>query len=181
MLLLFIQAFWLGLPAGISNMIPPIATKFFPKLLNIPVDGQKKYKGKRILGDHKTVRGLVVGILFGEITFLLQQSVTHIPFIQQISILPYNQLPFFFGFLFGIGSLGADALKSFFKRQLGISSGSSWIPFDQADWLIGTLLVLILFVKIPMSIILVGLSFGIVLQVLVKLLGFYLGIDKHAI
>ena len=41
------------------------------------------------------------------------------------------------GPLFAIGALGGDALKSFFKRQVGIRPGGTWFPFDQIDYIIG--------------------------------------------
>jgi CDP-2,3-bis-(O-geranylgeranyl)-sn-glycerol synthase len=30
-----------------------------------------------------------------------------------------------------------DAVKSFFKRQIGVAPGASWIGFDQLDFFIG--------------------------------------------
>lgn len=162
-------------------MVPPIATRLIPKTLNIPVDLEKKFRGQRILGDNKTLRGLLIGILFGEIVFLIQQNLFQETFFKTLSVIPYSHLPWFFGFLFGIGALGGDMLKSFLKRQLGIPPGHTWIPFDQVDWIVGLLVVLLIFVRLPISIILFGLCLGIVLHIAVKFTGFLLGLDKQPI
>src|ERR1039457_3892121 len=64
---------WFFLPAGLGNAAPIIAAKF-PGLKNwtFPLDGYATFRGKRLLGDHKTVRGLVSGILIGMLTAFLQ-------------------------------------------------------------------------------------------------------------
>lgn len=181
LLILLFQTLWLGLPAAVSNMIPPIATRLIPRVLNTPVDLGKTFRGKRILGDNKTLRGLLFGILAGELVFLIQQLLAQQSFFPKLNVIPYNHLPWYFGFLFGIGALGGDMLKSFLKRQFGIPPGHTWIPFDQIDWIVGLLVVLLLFVSIPLSIIVFGLVLGILLHIIVKFTGFLLGLDKEPI
>lgn len=178
MLFLFLQLIWLGLPAGLANIAPPIATKLFPKL-SYPVDAYKTFRGKRIFGESKTIRGLIAGVLLGELTFLLQQAL--FAHTQVVSILSYNHLPWFFGFLFGIGALGGDLIKSFFKRQCNIPPSKTWIPFDQIDWILGTLILLLIFIPIPLQIIVLGIAIGIIAHIIVKFVGYLLGIDKQPI
>ncbi len=55
------------------------------------------------------------------------------------------------GFLFAVGALGFDAIKSFFKRQIGVKPGGVWFPFDQIDYIVGGLLLSALVVDIPHS------------------------------
>ena len=181
LLLLFLQTLWLALPAAVSNMVPPIATKIIPTVLNIPVDFSKSFRGKRILGNNKTLRGLLFGIFAGEIVFVLQQMLYQQQVFKTLSILSYSRLPWYFGFLFGIGALGGDMVKSFAKRQLGIPPGKTWIPFDQVDWIVGLLIVLIPFVAIPMEIIIFGFVLGLLLHMIIKFTGFLLGLDKQPI
>ncbi len=175
---LFLQLIWLGLPAGIANIAPPIATRLFPRL-SYPADLYKTFRGKRVFGESKTIRGLIAGIIAGELIFLLQQMLsTH---TVGLNLVPYAQLPWYFGFLFGMGALGGDLIKSFFKRQVGIAPSKTWIPFDQVDWIVGTLVLLLLFVHIPLEVIILGIVVGILLHILVKFAGFLLGIDKKPI
>ncbi|HEX7042838.1 MAG TPA: CDP-archaeol synthase [Patescibacteria group bacterium] len=181
LLLLLLQTIWLGLPGAISNMAPPIAAKLFPNFLKSPIDMSKSFRGKRLFGDNKTIRGLFIGILLGEVAFLIQQMLAGYAFFVSLNIIAYNSLPWYFGFLFGIGALGGDLIKSFAKRQFGIPAGHTWIPFDQIDWIIGLLVVLLIFVKLPLSIIITGLTLGLILHIVVKFTGFLLGLDKKPI
>jgi len=112
------------LPAGVANTVPVIAAKYsWLPALNRPLDGGATFRGRRVLGDHKTWRGLLVGIVFGSITgIILGQSAV-------------------VGGLLGFGALAGDAAKSFFKRQLNIAPGKPWPLFDQLDYVLGALLV----------------------------------------
>lgn len=132
---------WFFLPAGVAN-VTPIFMKRVPLLSkwNTPMDGGKKFRDKRILGDHKTWRGIVTGILFATLVLWLQQSaVAHYPWAASLTEqVDYASFPvLILGPLFAIGALGGDALKSFFKRQMGTPAGQKWIPFDQLDYIIG--------------------------------------------
>jgi CDP-2,3-bis-(O-geranylgeranyl)-sn-glycerol synthase len=40
----------------------------------------------------------------------------------------------------GLGTAVGDAVKSFFKRRVGIAPGASWPVFDQIDFLLGAYL-----------------------------------------
>ena len=130
-------ALWFFLPAGIANVTPIFAAHIpILKRLNYPLDFYQKINGKRIFGDHKTIRGLVSGIIVGTLTAtLLFHFATNFT-----TILPswyFSINPFLLGFLLSFGALSGDAIKSFFKRRVGIQPGKTWIPFDQVDYIVG--------------------------------------------
>ncbi len=134
-------ALWFFLPAAMANVVPIFAVKI-PGLskLNAPMDCGLKFRGKRILGDHKTWRGLVCGLIFSTLTLWLQQlAVRHFGWAQTLTDqVNYPALPtLILGPLFGLGALGGDAIESFFKRQRGVAPGHGWFPFDQLDYIIG--------------------------------------------
>ena len=134
--------FWFFAPAALANTAPIIAAKSpLLRKFSYPFDFYMKYHGKRILGDHKTIRGIVIGILVGVLAVYLQiVFYINIPFIQKMSFVDYSSLnPVLLGLLESLGALLGDALKSFFKRQIGIPSGKSWFPFDQIDYTLGAL------------------------------------------
>lgn len=135
-----LSALWFFLPAGVANVTPIIVAKI-PILVSFrtPLDLGKTYRGQRILGDHKTWRGLVLGVVAAIMVVYLQQWLFTISVpIRAVSLLPYSSLhPVMLGFLFGFGALFGDAFASFFKRQNGIQSGERWIPFDQIDYVLG--------------------------------------------
>lgn len=119
---LTIETVWLFLPAIAANMTPVFAARFhwLPGLA-LPLDGYLMLRGRRLLGDHKTLRGLLTGLLFGSVVGLLQGSPAA-------------------GAALSLGALVGDTTKSFIKRQLDIAPGRPWIPFDQIDFVLGALL-----------------------------------------
>lgn len=138
----FIDAFLFFLPAGFANMAPIFANKI-PGLnrWKTPLDLGKSYKGERILGDNKTFRGLVSGVVLAAIVASIEAGWAY-------HALPEDKLWFVLaGGLMGFGALMGDAVESFLKRRAGIKPGVSWFPFDQTDYIIGGLLAVAPFIR----------------------------------
>ncbi|PIT98387.1 MAG: hypothetical protein COT71_01010 [Candidatus Andersenbacteria bacterium CG10_big_fil_rev_8_21_14_0_10_54_11] len=116
-----IRILWLLLPAMAANMAPVFAATYnlFPAL-NRPLDGGVKWQTRRLLGKNKTIRGLLAGAFAGLLVGGIQGAALR-------------------GLLMGIGALTGDAAKSFAKRRLNISPGTSWKPWDQIDFVIGAI------------------------------------------
>jgi CDP-2,3-bis-(O-geranylgeranyl)-sn-glycerol synthase len=148
-------ALWFLLPAACANVAPILAAAM-PGLKhwNTPIDGGHRFRGKAIFGEHKTWRGILSGMIVATIVLWLEQLlVTHTAWAKTIAgDVPYAHLPtLVLGPLFGIGALGGDAIKSFFKRQFGKKPGDSWLPFDQLDYIIGSVLVSLPFVILSLK------------------------------
>jgi len=134
---------WFFAPAGLANLAAFFSSKIpYLKKLNYPIDFRVTIRKKRILGNHKTIRGFIVGIVFAILGVYFQIYVyENVPFIRSILPLNYSAIdPIIFGFLSGFGALAGDAVKSFFKRQIGFVPGESWFPFDQIDYIVGGLI-----------------------------------------
>ena len=135
-----IEALYFMLPAYAANMAPVIFNRI--PIGGEPLDLDATLEGKRILGDHKTFRGLLMGIFCAILIVILQQQLT--PSGSSLILFNYASLTqlqtVLLGVAFGAGALGGDLIKSFFKRRLGISPGKPWIPFDQLDFVIGALI-----------------------------------------
>jgi len=146
-------AIWFLLPAAMSNAVPIFAAAIpFLKKFDAPIDGGKTWRGHRLLGPHKTWRGIISGIIIATIALWIQQMLfNHFEWVQYIAgDVNYTALPvLILGPLFAIGALGGDAIESFFKRQKNISSGGAWVPFDQLDYIIGSVIVSLFFVILP--------------------------------
>ncbi|MGB4965861.1 MAG: CDP-archaeol synthase [Microgenomates group bacterium] len=175
---------WLFLPAGIANMAPIFASKIpWLKTLDFPMDFYVQYRGKRLLGDHKTIRGLISGILLGIATVYVQKQLfLSSEFIQTVSLLHYpTQSALTLGTLLGAGALIGDAVESFFKRQLDIESGKSWFPYDQIDYIVGA--AIFIFPLIALSIVEYTQTILIffILHILVTYVGFQLKLKKDPI
>ena len=146
-------ALWFFLPAGLANAAPVFANKI-PRSarLAVPLDFGKSFRGKRIFGKNKTLRGLLAGIIVAVITVLLQRfGYEHSDFLHTVSMhINYSSLNVvWLGVLFAVGALGFDALESFFKRQAGVKPGDTWFPFDQTDYIIGGLLLSSIVIDLP--------------------------------
>jgi CDP-2,3-bis-(O-geranylgeranyl)-sn-glycerol synthase len=108
----FVGTIWLFLPAYFANAAPVLLHG------GGPLDGGRNWSdGKRILGDHKTVYGTLVGIIVGSIFGILQGNTLQ-------------------GILFAIGAILGDLLFAFLKRRLGIQPGKPLPLWDQVGFII---------------------------------------------
>jgi CDP-2,3-bis-(O-geranylgeranyl)-sn-glycerol synthase len=116
-------AYVLG-PAYFANMAAAFA-KFWP--------GWNRPISRRWLGDHKTVVGCLFGVTTAAAVSWLQTVIAWTPAgltsRQSVAL----------GVAQGIGAMSGDAVKSFFKRRVGIPPGQRWIPADQIDFVIGAI------------------------------------------
>jgi len=168
---------WFFAPAGLGNLCAFASGKIrFLKKYNYPVDGFKKFRGKRILGSHKTVRGFIFAIVIGMISCSLEVLFYNtFSCFRYIISLDYSSVnPILLGGLLGFGALWGDAVKSFFKRQKGIQPGRSWFPFDQTDYIIGGLFVSLLYIRLPIVDYLLIFIIWFLLHPLVTFIGFLL-------
>ena len=143
--------FWFFAPAGLANIAAFSAGKIpVLKKYSYPVDFYKKYRGKRILGDHKTIRGFLAGIVVGIATVCLQIFLfQHVFMLRHVLPLNYNHVnPWILGTLAAFGALAGDSVKSLFKRRMNISPGKSWFPFDQIDYILGGIVFTVFYIKL---------------------------------
>jgi len=108
------------LPAYVANGAPVIFGG------GKPLDLGKSFRGKRIFGDHKTIRGLISGLLSGFIISLLESFI--FPFMLVI------------GTAMSFGTHAGDLFGSFVKRRIGMKEGESFAVLDQYLFFIFALL-----------------------------------------
>lgn len=169
------------LPAGLANASPVLANRI--PLLNrwsTPVDFGKTFRGKRILGNNKSWRGVLFGAVIGSLTAVIVHN--YQPYLLNGSLL-MESMPWFgpslLGFVMGFGALLGDSVESFFKRRLGIKPGNSWFPFDQTDYIIGGLLLILPLVELSWSLVGLILVIYFCLHLIVSYIGYLLGLkDK---
>ena len=87
----------------------------------IPLDGGLTLRGRRIFGDHKTLRGFVVMVPATSLAFAWLASITNVAAagLWPVSIGGYAAL----GAWAGLGFMVGELPNSFVKRQLGIAPG----------------------------------------------------------
>jgi CDP-2,3-bis-(O-geranylgeranyl)-sn-glycerol synthase len=171
-------ALWFFAPAGIANSVPVFAAhiKSLEKLAG-PIDGGKSYRGKRILGANTTFRGLVsaviAGIAIGGLQIVIYNNNQWVSAI--VDRLDYSSLSILLlGGLLGTGAIIGDAIKSFFKRQVGVASGKSWFPFDQIDYVIGGIIFSMGYVILDVKTYLLILGFYLILHLATVYVGWLL-------
>jgi CDP-diglyceride synthetase len=99
---------------GAANAVPVIVAKVARDRWSWPIDGGYTLRdGQRLLGAHKTWRGLLSGIAATALVGMI------------------FGLPIWVGGGFGAVSLAADAASSMFKRRLRLKSGTEVIGLDQ--------------------------------------------------
>ncbi len=127
-----IGAIWFVIPAYLANSAPTVLGG------GRPIDGRRMWRdGRRLLGDGKTWRGLILGVLAGTLVGLLQYFIVENENSYEAIIR---------AFLISFGALLGDIIGSFFKRRKNLERGESFLFVDQLGFIIvGTLAVLIFF------------------------------------
>ena len=172
-----LQILYFFLPAYLANMSPVLVGHRLEALAT-PIDGGKSFRGKRILGDHKTWRGLVAGVVVGMVVFELQRLVYAAELIQDLALIDYSAHPLIPGLLMGLGAGVGDALKSFFKRRIGVAPGASWLVFDQLDFLVGAYAFVALVYVPPLLPTLASLPIIFLGNVSITAAGYWLGLKE---
>jgi CDP-2,3-bis-(O-geranylgeranyl)-sn-glycerol synthase len=88
--------------------------------------GRKLSDGQPIFGSHKTIRGVIAGILAGTIIGLGESL------IDSRLVLA--------GFMIALGAVLGDLLGAFVKRRLHVEPGKAFPFLDQLDFVLGSLL-----------------------------------------
>ena len=139
------QAMWLG-----SSAARPFA---------VPIDGGRTWRGRRLFGDNKTWRGVVVmvpatGVSFAVLAALLQNAPFGAAAPWPLSSGAYALL----GLWAGLGFMAGELPNSFLKRQLDIAPGTAahgplsrplWFLIDHVDSAVGMMLAISPIVTIP--------------------------------
>lgn len=159
-------------------------------LLLTPVDFGGHFRGRRLFGKNKRLRGFVAMPLAAAGAFALgaalrdQLPVSFSVSMWEFTILQYAGL----GFAAGLGFMLAELPNSFFKRQLGISSGEApetglsrivCLLLDRFDSILGVLVVVSLLAPVPTMTWLWAMLIGPGLHALFSTLLFHLGVKDR--
>ncbi|MEK6874585.1 MAG: CDP-archaeol synthase [Nanoarchaeota archaeon] len=160
------------LAAGIANMAPVFLKHL--SFLDMPIDCGIIIHKKRLFGDHKTWRGFIGGVIAGTIFFLVQVYAAQYGILT--SLLLTKDLGF--GFLISVGALSGDLLDACIKRRLGIMEGKAFPPVDKIDYIIGAI-VLGSGIYLPSwQDVLLLMVMLCTLTILVKYIGWKIGINQ---
>lgn len=155
-----------------------------------PIDRGRKFRGKRIFGDNKTYRGVVVVSLGTAIGFGLQSLLHHrIASIRGVELFDYALLKSVaLGLAVGVAAMLSELPNSFIKRQFEITPGSAakgwkaviFYVYDQIDFLLGAWLVLAIVVSVTIERVLFSAGSLLVTHQLMSSAGYALGMRRTA-
>ena len=162
------------LPAYLPNPIAALVGG------GIPIDlGRNFSDGKRLLGDGKTYRGLIIGIFAGIGIGLVQIWVSGAYSWENLPEQTYMSIT-----LLATGALLGDLCKSFFKRRLGKERGAKWPIADMYDLVAGALLLVLvvdpgwLFANMTLVIFILILILTPILHRVVNIIGYHFRVKE---
>jgi len=163
------QVLWLALPVILGGAVHVAAIKldWLGALARLPLDGGATFRGCRLLGAHKTVRGAVTMVGATTMFALTQASLFHrYGWAHAASLVDFDRVhPVLWGVLLGGGYIGGELPNSFVKRRLRVQPGERaagalgalfWLA-DQVDSLLGVLACMCL-VWVPPAAVAAGLA-----------------------
>jgi len=187
----FLAVIYLFSPLLIGLALHGFCIKFNSlAFLCLPIDRGRKFRGKRIFGDNKTYRGVVVVGLGTAIGFGLQSLfLRQIASIRSVELFNYS---FFkavaLGLAVGVAAMLSELPNSFIKRRFEIAPGSAakgwkgliFYIYDQIDFLVGAWIVLTVVVPVTVERALLSACFLLVAHQLMSSVGYALGMRRTA-
>lgn len=184
-----LQALYLFAPLLVSAALAGMALRFdwLPDL-NRPIDGRMTLGGRRLFGDGKTWRGIVLAVGGSCLAVAVQRALQG-EVARALQIVDYTTVsPIGLGTSLGLGAILGELPNSFVKRRLGIPRGETahgalgvvFYVWDQVDTLIGAwpLLCIWLTPSVPLVIMSFVLTLG--LHPLIAWLGYLVGARRTA-
>lgn len=169
---------WFLLPGALANMAPVLVKKI--NFLYYPIDFGKKFSdNERVLGSHKTFRGLFFAIIFSIFGVFIQKLLYNIEIFKAISIFDYSNVNILaLGFLIGFGVMFGDAIGSFLKRRFKIRPGDMFFPIDQMDSAIFMVLFLLPFYELGFWFSIISVIVWLAGHMIINYLGWLLKIKR---
>lgn len=152
-----------------------------------PIDGGRKLGGKRLFGENKTYRGVVMMALGTALGFLIQVFLHRYEAFRQLELIDYSIFKvILLGLAIGTAAMLSELVNSFIKRQLDIAPGKTtdgilslfFHIFDQIDYLLGVWLVLGFYVEITFQRVIFSAVFIFFSHQIISVLGYWLGMRK---
>ncbi len=184
--MLILQLLVFAIPVSFAAIVHMIAVKInVLPFLKIPLDFGKSWNGKRIFGDHKTIRGVIIMVIFSIVgSMLLKYLVNNSEQFKSLNILYFDQFSvWFYGVLFGLGYTLSELPNSFYKRRANIEEGKRGnlinILVDQFDSPFGCLIFLAPFSNMSWTFFGVGAFFYLFLHMFFNFVLFLLRLRNN--
>jgi len=170
--------------AAIFHMLV-VKKNWFSKL-RYPLDHFNTFRGKRIFGNNKTYRGVLIMVVASIVfSYLYYNCMNTCDSLLQYNLLDINTHSFvFYGFIFGIGYIVGELPNSFYKRQHNVASGKADTVLmhiiDQVDSVFTVMFFLVVFSSFSWFHFVIGLFFYGFIHLGINYLLFLFGLRKEA-
>jgi hypothetical protein len=180
------QVLYLFSPLLVSVVFTGLTLRFdlLPQLAR-PIDGGLCLGGRRLFGDSKTWRVVVVTIAVSAAVVAVQRHLD----VGALALIDYPRAnPLLLGAAIGGGALLGELPNSFVKRRLGIAPGGTtrgplatlFYVWDQIDLLTGVWPLVLFWMRPSVAQVGVSVALAMVVHPLVALVGFLVGARKSA-
>ncbi len=173
-------ATYLFAPMIVASGLSAIVLRFdLWRALRVPIDAGRSWHGRRIFGDSKTWRGVVVAIAGCALGIAVEKYL----------IGSYPDVPFVpFALAMGGGAALGELPNSFVKRRLAIAPGKTtrgplapvFYLWDQVDLLIGAWPFVAIWVRPEPAVVIASLVLAAIVHPTISLIGYLIGARKTA-
>ncbi len=174
------RVLYLFLPLLVSAALAGVVFGFdLLPALRRPIDAGLSFRGRRVFGDSKTWRGVVVAVAGSIGTVALQRAgAAH---TVSLALVDYRGLnPVCFGMAMGGGAMLGELPNSFVKRRLGIPPGGTsrgwrgilFYVWDQVDLLTGAWPLLLAWICPGPLVVVVSFALALGVHPLIALVGY---------
>lgn len=181
------EAAYLFAPLVVAAVLSAVVLKYdLWKPLRVPIDGGSRVRGRRLFGDSKTWRGVVVAVVGCTAGVAIQKYVVG---DTRLALVDYADVPVLgLGVAMGVGAMAGELPNSFVKRQRGIAPGKTttgplalvFYVWDQVDLLIGAWPLIALWIPVERDVVLASFTLALVAHPLVSLIGYLVGARRSA-
>jgi CDP-2,3-bis-(O-geranylgeranyl)-sn-glycerol synthase len=173
-------SFWFVFPAYAANAAPVLLGG------GMPMDfGRNFVDQRRLLGDGKTIRGFVGGMIGGLLVGVFEAFIANyviyeagkLTVLSPVAIDTLQCTPLR-AFLLSLGALVGDTLGSFAKRRIGLERGSPVPLLDQLTFLVGALTLVSLVFPFQLEYALVLLIATPLIHLAANAISYFLGLKR---
>jgi hypothetical protein len=182
------QALWLFAPLVFAAAVAAVViARDWLRWARRPIDAGLELRGRRLFGDNKTWRGVVVAIGASAAFAAVQEHVVGDP--GALQVVDWRRVPSVaFGALMGLGAMIGELPNSFVKRRIGIAPGRTttgarsvlFYVWDQVDLLVGAWLLVGWWVRPAPQLVVASFVLALFGHPSVSLVGWLLGVRKTA-
>lgn len=187
--LALVRTLYLFAPLLVSAALSGVVMRLdWLRVLKRPIDGGAMWRGRRIFGDGKTWRGVVIAVVGSIAAVAIQKHVVgeHVGSIAVVDYARVNAIVF--GAAMGGGAMLGELPNSFVKRRLGIARGATatgptsvfFYVWDQVDLLTTTWPLLLPWVRPSAILVVASLLVAMAMHPFIALVGYLVGARRTA-